>query len=369
MTHIDHDQHSHEALIRYARWLGFGEIHTRIDNKTGLNAIIALHSNTLGPAIGGCRHKHYDNTSLALADSLRLAYMMTLKNAVAQLPHGGAKAVLIKPKVIRDRPAYFHAFADFINELNGRYVTSVDVGSTGEDMALIAERTPYVIGATSGPQKLADTPSTYTALGVLRGIQASVKHKLQRDDLDGLRVAIQGAGHVGTNLTRLLIERGAHVTISDRKPQALVHIREQFQNVSIVDDLNTIYDVDCDVFSPCALGSSITLDTIQRIKAPIIAGAANNQLSHSHVSHLLQERGVLYAPDFVINSGGVIYAAMMYGYNDANKATTKVDTLYDTMRKLYQRADSEQQATTDIAQSIALERLQAAEDQESLPTE
>ena len=218
----------YETLNRYARQLGFGIVHHKIDKKTGLNAIIAIHSTRLGPGLGGCRLYNYSSESLAMKDVLGLAHMMSLKSAFNDVPHGGAKAVLIKPAHIPDRAAYFRSFGDFVHSLNGLYITAVDVGTSTEDMDIIAERTPYVIGAAKTHAEERD-PSPSTSLGVMHGIAAAVRFKLKRQDLNGIHVAIQGTGHVGYHLAQLLHERGARLTVSDVNETSARICAEKFQ--------------------------------------------------------------------------------------------------------------------------------------------
>lgn len=344
--------HPYGTIVRYARLLGYGEIHTKIDREVGLIAFIAIHSTKLGPAIGGTRFIRYPNTSLAIYDALRLGYHMTLKAAVSGLNHGGAKAVVIMPKNLKDRAAYFRSYGDFVHEMNGQYITAVDVGTTEDDMDIIAERTPYVFGASHLGQK---DPSPYTAQGVLRGIEAAVKFKLSRDNIEGLHVAIQGVGHVGYELARLLTARGVKITITDPKPEVVQQCINQFGANAV--PLDEIFDVACDVFSPCAMGGVINLGTIQRLKTSIIAGSANTQLAHRKYGHLLNDKGILYAPDFVINSGGLIYAATVYDYQNPEMAETKINQLYDTMLQLFERAATQNLPTHDVAETMARERL------------
>jgi len=347
--------YKHEALVRYSRHLGYGEVHTYSDTKTGLTAIVAIHSTKLGPAIGGCRCHPYHTTGAAYKDALQLGYMMTLKAAVSGLPHGGAKTVISKPPHIDDRSDYFRAFGDFIHQLNGRYITAIDVGTRIEDMNHIAERTPYVVGASKREHE-DNNPSPYTAIGTFRGIQAAVKYKLKRDSLDGVHVAVQGAGTVAYHLTKMLTENGAQVTACDIHPEPLQKMITDFGvNTTSVDK---IYDVDCDVFSPCALGGVINLDTLNRLKAKIVAGCANNQLAHRKYTRTMLKKDILYAPDFVINSGGLIHAAMLYDYGDSNMALQQIDTLYDTLLEIFTRSDTEKHTTTHIAESLAYERLE-----------
>ncbi len=355
------EYHTHEALMRYAKMLGYGEIHTKIDRKTGLHAIVAIHNTDLGPAIGGCRLHTYGTTGPALKDVLRLAYMMTLKSAISNLPHGGAKAVLIKPKHIKDRKAYFRSFGDFVHQMNGSYITAIDVGTTTEDMDAIAERTPYVIGAAGLHEKEGD-PAPHTAKGILRGIQAAIQFKYNKSDLNGIRVAIQGTGHCGGIVAELLAQQGAEITVSDINAEAVQRCLNKIGTQHHHVDPDKIYDVDCDVFAPCAMGGVINLDVINRLKAKIIAGSANNQLAHSKYSELLFKKGILYAPDFVINSGGLINAAMVYDYCDDVIADKQIDKLYDTLLSLFKRGKKESLPTTNVAELMAIEKLTTRKD-------
>lgn len=342
---------NHDWLFQYAEMLGFGEIHIKIDHETGLKAIIAVHSTTRGPAIGGCRCIPYDSTDAALEDALRLAQMMSYKAAACNLPHGGAKAVIMRPKEIKDHVAYFQAFGRFVHQLQGRYITAVDSGTSAGDMDIIAQVTPYV---TSGTNSGGD-PAPYTALGVLRGIEAAVAFKLGKPDLVGVRVAIQGAGHVGYNLAKELAARGAIISQSDLQPDQLLRCVEEFHVTPVTTD--AIYDVPCDVFAPCALGATLNSETIPRLHATIVAGSANNQLAHTRHGVMLHERGILYVPDFVINSGGLIHAAAIYDHGDMEKAQHQIEDLYDTLWVMFQRSKVEDRPTSDIAEHVALEGL------------
>ncbi len=344
----------YESLQRYARQLGFGTVHFKIDKKTQLNAVIAIHDTTLGPALGGCRLYAYRSISPAIKDVLSLAQMMTLKSAFNDMPHGGAKAVLLKPKQIVDREAFFHSFGDFVHDLNGRYITAIDVGTSTDDMDLIAERTPYVIGAAKTHRNERD-PSPCTAQGILYGIEAAVFFKLKRRDLAGIHVAIQGAGHVGYHLAKLLIPRGALVTICDVNPESLQRITAELK-VNVVAP-EEIYQVQCDIFAPCAMGGVINAQTFPLLKASIIAGSANNQLAHHLFGKHLHEKGILYAPDFAINAGGLISAAIDYTYRNPRMADEKIAKMYDNMLHLFERSTQENLPTTQMAETIALEKL------------
>ena len=342
-----------DGLFRYADVLHFGEVHVKFDHATGLKAIIAIHNLKCGPAIGGCRLIHYTNTDNALEDALRLASMMSFKAAISNLKHGGAKAVLIKPKIIKDRKAYFEKFADFVHELGGRYITAVDSGTTMADMDIIAGRTPYVT-CTATHGNIGD-PSPQTAHGVKRGIEAAVKFKLDRDKLDGVRIAIQGAGNVGYYLAKELHQCGAKLIMCDVNPVALQKCVDEFGATTCAPD--AIYDVEADVFAPCALGAVINSHTIKRLRVPIVAGSANNQLAHRQYADILHGRGILYSPDFLINAGGLIYVAAIYDHADPQKAMNQVSDIYQTSLNLFQRAKEENRSTNEIAEQIALERL------------
>lgn len=347
-------QYSHEALLRYARMLGFGDLHYRIDTKSGLQAIIAVHSTLRGPAIGGCRFYSYPSYGQALKDALRLASMMTVKAAACDLPHGGAKAVIIVPKQKYDRKNIFKAFGDFVNDLNGDYITAMDVGTTTEDMDAIAENTPHVIGSIKA-DAIQEDPSPYTAIGILRGIQAAVKFKYNQNTLTGLKVAIQGLGKVGFNLARHLYQLGAEIIASDISQENIQRLLNEF-NAKIVEP-NEIASVDCDIFSPCALGGTLSVETVTHLHARIVAGCANNQLTHRKVSQIMHERKILYAPDFIINSGGLIQAASIHDYHDVDIANDKINKLYDKLYALFERAEIQGMTTTDVAYQIAYENL------------
>ncbi len=343
-----------DSLMRYAEFLGYGELHTKIDDKTGLKAFIAIHNLHRGPAIGGCRLMSYSSVDKAIEDALRLGHMMSYKAAINNLPHGGAKAVLIKPKEeIHDRNAYFEAFGDFINDLGGRYITAVDSGTSPHEMDIISRRTPYVtctsqLGGNSDPSPL-------TALGVGRAIQAAVKFKMNQDSLEGVHIAIQGAGHVGYYLAKQLHELGARLSMADVNVKALQRCIDEF-NVTVVPP-DDIYHLECDVFSPCAFGAVLNLKTINQLQAKIVAGSANNQLAHHHYGALLHERGILYGPDFLINAGGLIHVAVTYAHGDLQKSTEQISNIYHTVYDIYERAKSENRATNEIAEQIARKRL------------
>lgn len=343
-----------DSVFRYAKSLKFGEILFKIDPETDLFAIIAIHSIKRGPAIGGCRFRSYDSVEDAVVDAIRLSQMMSYKAAACNLPHGGAKAVIVKPKNFRNRKALFEKFGEFVNQQQGRYITAVDSGTTVEDMDIISTRTPYLTCTTFGGY--GGDPSPQTAHGVTRGIEAAVKFKLGKDNLAGLHIAIQGAGHVGYSLAKELIELGAKVSITDIHSEAIKKCVDEL-GVNPISDPDAIYDLPCDVFSPCALGAVLNSNTIPRLKTPIVAGSTNNQLEHNLHGQALFERNILYVPDFIINSGGLIYVAAIYDHGTQKKAQQQIDGLYDTLMNLFERAKKENCPTNIIAEKIAKENL------------
>lgn len=340
--------------LDYADALSFGNLHIHSDPTTGLRAIVAVHSLKRGPAIGGCRCLPYDSTEDAIKDALRLAQMMTYKAALMNLPHGGAKAVLIAPPHIQDRTPYFQAFGDFINTLNGCYLTAVDSGTSMSDMDIVATRTPYAL-CTTPKEGEGGRASAYTALGVYRGIEAAVKYKLGKDSLKDIHVAIQGVGHVGFFLIQLLHEYGAKITLTDIDPEKIEACRA-VANVEVVAP-QEIYSTGCDVFSPCALGGILNPRTIPKLKASIIVGAANNQLENPSDAATLAKHGILYAPDFAVNAGGLIYAAGSYRKATVEEMHQSTMAIYDTIMEIFKRAEEEQLLTNEIAITIAEERI------------
>lgn len=342
-----------DSLMRYAETLGYGDLHIKVDEKTGLKAIIAVNNLTRGPAIGGCRFTTYHSISDAMEDALRLGYMMSYKAAINNLPHGGAKAVILKPKVIKDYDAFFEKFGEFVHELGGRYITAMDSGTSPREMDLIAKHTPYVtctseLGGNSDPSPL-------TALGVRRGIEAALKFKMNQDSLDGIHVAIQGAGHVGYYLAKELHALGATLTMTDINESSLQRCVDEFGVKKCLP--NEIYSLDADVFAPCAMGAVLNLRTIKELKVSIVAGSANNQLSHSHYGTLMHERGILYAPDFLINAGGLIHVAVLYDRGNLERSVEQIKDIYNTVYAIYELSAQENRATNQIAERIARDRL------------
>ncbi|NKB47254.1 MAG: amino acid dehydrogenase [Legionellales bacterium] len=337
-------------FLQYAQTKGHENIYYKLDSTTGLVAIIAIHSTRLGPALGGCRYTEYSSNRAAIYDALRLSRSMTSKAALAQLPHGGGKSVIIKSRTPQDRQALFESFGRFVNELNGKYITAVDSGTTLEDMEAIGHQTRYVASLPSQGE-----PSPFAALGVFRGIEAAVQFKLQRDSLTDVHVAVQGIGKVGHVLVQSLLEAGAKVSISDINGQFIEQYRTQWP-VTVVPH-NQIYQLECDVFAPCALGNVLNTKTIPQLNCQIVAGAANNQLGHDSDGLLLHQRNILYAPDYVINAGGLMYASGRYFNKPDAQITQKTRAIYEVLLEIFDRAQQQDAPTNFIANQLANEKI------------
>lgn len=333
------------------------------DKKTNLRAIIAIHDTTLGPALGGCRFRDYKDDDEALFDVMRLSRGMTYKAAVAGLTLGGGKSVIIGDPAKLKTPELLRAFGRFVQNLNGRYITAEDLNMSVSDIEIVAEETDYVSGL-SGKHGSGD-PSPITALGCLSGIKASAEYKLGRKNLKGVKVAVQGCGKVGQSLCELLHAEGAELWVSDVNPKATKAMEKAFK-AKIVDN-NAIFSADVDIFAPCALGAIVNRDTIPMLKASIVAGSANNQLLDEEQDlKLLTKRGILYAPDFVINAGGLINVFHeLKGYNEsaAKKQALKIGS---TLNSIYKTAEEEKISTLEAAYHIANKRIEAGQKKSSL---
>ncbi|MGH8645698.1 MAG: Glu/Leu/Phe/Val dehydrogenase dimerization domain-containing protein [Gammaproteobacteria bacterium] len=330
-------------VFSQAESLGLEELHLFCDPRSGARAAIAIHSTRLGPALGGCRFLAYPSTEAAIQDAMCLARAMSYKAAMAGLSYGGGKAVMIRAQHLSDRRAYLEAFASFVQRLGGRYITAEDSGTHVSDMDTIARITPYVVGTS----KDTGDPAPSTAFSVRRGIEAAVKFWLRREGLEGVRVAIQGTGNVGCYLAGALADLGANLIVTDLSKTVVERVAQRF-NAEIVNP-DAIWDVDCDVLAPCALGGVIDFHTARRIKARIVAGSANNQLSEPDVAKILQERGILYAPDFVINAGGLIQLAV----KNADERRDKLLGIYDTLMAIFRHTGSDNQTPVAIAERMA----------------
>ena len=322
------------------------------DAASGLKAIICIHSTALGPAVGGCRMWEYNTDEGALVDALRLSRGMTYKNAMAGLPFGGGKSVIIgNPKTLKSE-ALFRAFGKFVHSVSGRYVTAEDVGTSPADIAIVHKETPYVLGLEG---KSGD-PSPMTAYGVYKGIKAAVKFKLGRDSLDGVKIAVQGLGHVGYYLCKHLSDEGAKLFVTDINKESIEKVVADFKATAV--DVNAIYTQDVDVYAPCALGATVNDETLPRLKCSIIAGAANNVLAEDRHGVALMNRGILYAPDYVINAGGIINVSFENNYSK-EAAMKKTENIYNTLMNVFERAKAESKPTNAVADEIARQLVAA----------
>ncbi|MCA1063322.1 branched-chain amino acid dehydrogenase [Rossellomorea sp. AcN35-11] len=325
------------------------------DEASGLKAIIAIHDTTLGPALGGTRMWTYESEEAAIEDALRLAKGMTYKNAAAGLNLGGGKTVIIGDPRKDKNEEMFRAFGRYIQGLNGRYITAEDVGTTVADMDLIHEETDYVTGISPAFGS-SGNPSPVTAYGVYRGIKAAAKEAFGTDSLEGKTIAVQGIGNVAYNMCRHLHEEGANLIVTDINKEAVQRAVDEFGAKAV--DINEIYSVDCDIFAPCALGAIINDETIPQLKAKVIAGAANNQLKETRHGDAIHEMGIVYAPDYVINAGGVINVAdELYGYN-SERAMKKVEQVYNNVERVIEIAKRDNVPTYVAADRMAEERIE-----------
>ncbi len=322
------------------------------DKATGLKAIVAIHSTALGPSCGGVRMHPYASPDAALTDVLRLSRGMSYKSAIAGLPLGGGKAVVLGDPAKDKSEARLLAFARAVETMGGRYITAMDVGMGPKDMPVIARGTKYIAGYDQPGKKGGDS-GPLTALGVFVGLKAAVKHKLGRDTTAGLTVAIQGLGKVGMTVAKQLHAEGAKLIVADVNADAVRRAVDAFGAREASPD--QIVTTECDVLSPNALGAILDDETTPRIKAKIVAGGANNQLARDAHGKMLAEMGVLYAPDYVINGGGIIrVAAQIYDWDDA-ATETRVRAIADTLAAIFKRADSERLPTNLIADRMAEE--------------
>ncbi len=328
------------------------------DKHSGLRAIVAVHSTALGPAVGGCRMWNYASEEEAVKDVLRLSRGMSYKNAMAKLGLGGGKSVIIGDSKKDKTPELMKTFGRAIDRLGGIYITAEDVGISVEDMQLAATETKYVAGLNTGEAASGD-PSPFTAHGVFHGIKAAVKHRLGKDKLDGLRVVVQGLGHVGYNLCRELHEAGAMLVVTDIHEGNVDRVVKEFGALSVhVDD---ILKQEGDVLAPCALGAILNDETIPHLNVPIVAGASNNQLARAKNGEDLRARGILYAPDYVINAGGIIQVANeVHGRKTTPEGgMCKVEEIEGTLLEVFAEAEREGLPTSEVADAIAERRIAA----------
>lgn len=324
------------------------------DEASGLKAVIAIHDTTLGPALGGARMWTYASEENAIEDALRLARGMTYKNAAAGLNLGGGKTVIIGDPFKDKNEEMFRALGRFIQGLNGRYITAEDVGTTVSDMDLIHEETNYVTGISPAFGS-SGNPSPVTAYGVYRGMKAAAKEAFGSESLEGLKISVQGLGNVAYKLCEYLHNEGAKLVVTDINQAAIDRVVNDFDATAVAPD--EIYAQEVDIFSPCALGAILNDETIPQLKAKVIAGSANNQLKDSRHGDYLHELGIVYAPDYVINAGGVINVAdELYGYN-RERAMKRVDGIYDSIEKIFAISKRDGIPTYVAANRLAEERI------------
>lgn len=327
------------------------------DPHSGLNAIIAIHNTTLGPALGGTRLWNYNTHEEGIIDALRLSRGMTYKAAISGLNLGGGKAVIIGDAAKVKSEALWRRYGKFVDSLNGKYITAEDVNTSARDMEYIALETQSVTGVPEYMGGSGD-PSPFTAYGVFVGMKASAKKVWGNDSLSGKKVLVQGVGHVGQYLVGHLIEEGAKVYISDINQDKIKQTVDKFRSVEVVDGAK-IFDMEMDIYAPCALGATVNSESIAKLKCPIIAGAANNQLADENVhGPMLVEKGIVYAPDFLINAGGLInVSAELDGYN-RERVMGNVEKIYGRTLEIYDLSEKEKIHTQAAAMKLAEKRLQ-----------
>jgi len=325
------------------------------DKPSGLKAIIAVHNTTLGPSLGGTRMWPYESEAEALEDVLRLSRGMTYKSALAGLKLGGGKSVIVGNSRSDKSEALFEAFGRAVNSLNGQYIAAEDVGIGVADLEIARRETPHISGISEGN---VGNPSPATAWGVFNGLKAAVKYRLGKEDLTGLKVAVQGLGQVGFGLCTHLKEAGAELIVTDIHDQSIHRAVQELGATAVRTEEITHQNVD--VFAPCALGAVLNDETIPVLKAKVVAGAANNQLAEPRHGLELRDRHILYAPDYAINAGGIIIISHEGPGFNRDAAMNEVARIHDTLMKIFARADKDKQSTAKIADLMALERIENA---------
>ncbi|MDB4533304.1 leucine dehydrogenase [Vicingaceae bacterium] len=325
------------------------------DRETGLKAIIAVHNTDLGPALGGTRMWQYENEQAALTDVLRLSRGMTYKNSISGLNLGGGKAVIIGDSRTQKNEALFRRFGQFVESLSGKYITAEDIGISPQDMVWVNKETNHVAGL---PGKSGD-PSPVTAYGVYVGMKACAKAQFGSDSLEGKKVGVQGAGHVGQYLIKHLKDEGAEIFVTDIHEPSLKEVSDKY-GAKII-GLDEIYDLDMDIYAPCALGATVNDETLKRLKCSIIAGAANNQLKDEVVhGKIVMDKGIIYAPDYMINAGGVINCFAEVDNRTAEWAMEKAGQIYDTTTNIINGSKNKSIPTYAIANKMAEDRIKEA---------
>jgi leucine dehydrogenase len=327
-------------------------VHFIDEPDCGLRAIIAIHSTHLGPAAGGCRFWHYDDPAQALTDALRLSRGMSYKNAMAGLPLGGGKSVILAPPERHKAPELLAAFGKAVDRLCGRYITAEDVGMSVTDMVEVNRQTKFVAGLPNDGKDVGGDPGPHTSLGVFLGIKAAVKRALGKDSVEGLHIALQGAGSVATGVAMHASAEGARLSIADIDPAKAKNLADAAGGTVVSPE--EILFLEADVVSPCALGAILDSDSIARLNTPIIAGAANNQLATAADGARLKERGILYAPDYVINAGGIINVCTEYlGDGDASLVRERIQGIPTRLEEIWAESDSTGRDPAAVADAMA----------------
>ncbi|MGH3829743.1 MAG: Leu/Phe/Val dehydrogenase [Pseudonocardiaceae bacterium] len=326
------------------------------DESAGLRAIIAIHSTALGPALGGTRFHPYTSEEDALADVLHLSHAMSYKNALAGLDHGGGKAVILGDPTRDKTEVALRAYGRFVQSLGGRYITACDVGTYVEDMDLVARESDFVTGRSLAHGGAGDS-SILTALGVFQGMRAAAEHVWGTPTLSGRRVGIAGVGKVGRHLVDHLFADGAEVIVTDVSERAIEQVCTAHPEVVVAPSTEALVREPIDVYAPCALGAALDDPTVTALRAEIVCGGANNQLAHPGVEKLLDQRGILYAPDYVVNSGGVIQVADEIEGFDFQRAKARVAKIFDTTREIFERAERDGIPPALAADHLAEKRI------------
>lgn len=328
------------------------------DAATGLNAIIAIHNTTLGPALGGTRLWNYASHEEGIVDALRLSRGMTYKAAISGLNLGGGKAVIIGDAAKVKSESLWRRYGKFVNSLNGKYITAEDVNTSARDMEFISMETNHVTGVPEYMGGSGD-PSPFTAYGVFVGMKASAKKVWGLDDLSGKKVVVQGVGHVGQYLVGHLVEAGAEVYVADINDVKLKQTTDKFHTVKVISN-DDIFNMDMDIYAPCALGATVNSDSINKMKCAVIAGAANNQLAEENVhGPALVEKGIVYAPDFLINAGGLVNVSAELDEYNRERVMSQVEQIYDRTLEIYKLAEDEKIHNQAAAMKIAQRRIDA----------
>lgn len=333
-------------------------LHIVEDRAHGISGVIAIDSTVLGPAAGGCRLWHYDTHEAMVTDAIRLARGMSYKNALAGLPFGGGKAVIQRPEGPFDRARLFEALGDAVAALGGSYVTAEDVGTTIEDMAVVARRTRHVAGLAAVPGRAGGDPSPWTALGIFQSMQVAARHVFG-SDVRGLTVAVQGVGNVGERLCELLIEAGARLILADSDAAKAAQVARRL-GAKLV-DADTVLKVEADVLAPCALGAILDARTIPTLKVALVCGGANNQLACDADGEALADRGIAYAPDYAVNAGGIINVAAEYlGYEESSMRA-RIDMIAGRVGQILERAKAEGRSSHAVADDMARSLIATAQ--------